>query len=106
MSVAIMDAGGANFGSAGFGAGPLDGVRRFFIRVLAAVAIAFLVFLLLILLVPMAVIGLVYLFVRSVFTTLQSGARQPSGDAPMHQPIPDADDEGRENVRVRRADGE
>lgn len=82
----------------------IEQVRATLLRVAAAVAIVLLVLLLLVLLVPMAIIGLVYLMVRSVFCGFSGGARQAEVEAPAHQPIPEEDGEGRENVRVRRPD--
>jgi uncharacterized iron-regulated membrane protein len=101
MSAFAMEAGNANFG-----AGAVESVRRFLYRLAAAVAIVVLVVILLVLLVPMAVIGVVYLMVRSVFSGFSGGARQAEVEAPAHQPIPEEDGEGRENVRVRRVEHE
>jgi len=101
MSAFVMEAGSANLG-----AGAVESVRRFLYRLAAAIAIVFLVVLLLVLLVPMAVIGMLYIVARSVFSGLGSGTRQAEVEVPAHQPIPEEDGEGRENVRVRRAENE
>lgn len=100
MNAYAMEAGPAQFGG-----GVVDGVRRFFYRVAAAIAILLLLALLFVLFVPMAIIGVLYLVLRSVLSGFGGPARA-GVDAPAHQPIPDADGEGRENVRVRRPDAE
>ncbi len=104
MNAYAMEAGPAQFGG-----GVVDGVRRVFYRVAAAIAIllllALLLALLFVLFVPMAIIGVLYLVLRSVLSGFGGPARA-GVDAPAHQPIPDADSEGRENVRVRRPDAD
>jgi len=100
MNAYAMEAGPAQFGG-----GVVDGVRRVFYRVAAAIAILLLLALLFVLFVPMAIIGVLYLVLRSVLSGFGGPARAGL-DVPAHQPIPDADSEGRENVRVRRPDAE
>jgi len=101
MSAFVMEAGRANFGT-----DFVESLRRFLYRAAAAVAILVLLALLFILFVPMAILGVLYILVRAAFGGF-GVARQAAPDAtPAHQPIPDADDEGRENVRVRRAENE
>lgn len=99
MTAFTMEAGRENFG-----AGAVESLRRFLYRVAAGLAILFLIVLLLVLLVPMAILGMLYFVVRSVFSGFGRGARHV--EAPAHQPIPVEDGEGRENVRVRRPDAE
>lgn len=89
-----------------FGSDFVDGVRRFLYRAAAAVAILVLLALLFVLFVPMAIIGVLYILVRSALGGFGGGARTNPDAPPEHQPIPDSDNEGRENVRVRRADRE
>lgn len=74
------------------------------LRVAAGVAIVLLVMLLLVLLVPMAILGMLYIAFRSLFAGL--GGQRPEPSAPAHQPIPEEDGEGRENVRVRRTEND
>lgn len=99
MNAYAMEAGPAQFGGSF-----VDGVRRFFYRLAAAIAILVLLALLFVLFVPMAIIGVLYLIARSVFGGLGGAPRrsQYQEEPPAHRPIPDEDSEGRENVRVRR----
>lgn len=89
-----------------FGSDFVDGVRRFFYRAAAAVAILLLLGLLFVLFVPMAIIGVLYILVRSVLGGFGGAGRAAADSQPAHQPIPEADNEGRENVRVRRSENE
>lgn len=98
MNAFAMEAGPAQFGS-----GFVESARRFLYRLAAAIAIVLLLALLFVLFVPLAIVGVVYLVVRSALNGLGAPARAPQGDAgPVHPPIPESDNEGRENVRVRR----
>lgn len=98
MNAFAMEAGPAQFGS-----GFVESARRFLYRLAAAIAIVLLFALLIILFVPLAIVGLIYLVARSVLGGFGATAGVPQGGAePMHPPIPESDNEGRENVRVRR----
>lgn len=82
-----------------FGGGIADGIRELFYRIVTGIAILVLVVLFLLLIVPLALIGLLFFVVRAAL----GGVMGTRGVAePGRQPIPDADGEGRENVRVRR----
>lgn len=103
MNAYAMEAGPAQFGGSA-----VDSVRRFFYRVAAAIAIVALLTLLFVLFVPMVIIGILYLIARSVLGSFGGVSRRPQYqvEPPAHQPIPEEDGEGRENVRVRRPDAE
>lgn len=97
MNAFAMEAGPAHFGG-----DFVESVRRFLYRLAAAIAIVLLLALLFVLFVPLAIVGVIYLVVRSALGSLGAPARAPQGEAePVHAPIPESDNEGRENVRVR-----
>lgn len=109
MSAYVMESGGYNVGR-GLGNGPgdglVDGLRRFVFRLFAAMAIVLVVLLGLALFVPLVLIWVIYVTVRSVAAGIFGRAHRVNGPGAAYPPIPDADGEGRENVRVRRADAE
>lgn len=105
MSAYVMEAGGHNMGD-GLGDGFVDSARRFLFRLVAAMTIVLLVLLGLALFVPLVLIWVVYVTIRSVAAGVFGRAHRVNGPGAAYPPIPDADGEGRENVRVRRADAE
>ncbi|MBX3379558.1 MAG: hypothetical protein KF805_05660 [Phycisphaeraceae bacterium] len=97
MSAFVMQSGSENFG-----AGVVESVQRILFRLAAALVIVLLVMLFLVLFVPLVIIWIVYVTARSAAAGLTGRAHRAGAKSSAHAPIPDADGEGRENVRVRR----